>query len=95
MYLVLYKISNKLECDYIDSITKCQNIINKNNNAYCFRYNRDDYILNLNYPLEFYYSNKKINNYKEEDFDSIDYLEVRLGKNPSIRKAININSIDI
>lgn len=90
MHLVLYKIYNKLECEYIDSIAKCQNIINKNNNAYCFRYNRDNYILNLNYPIEIYYSNKKINNYKEE-FHSIDYIEIRLGKNPTIRKAINID----
>lgn len=94
MYIVLYK-NNKLKCDYIDSMIKCKDLLNKYNNLYCFKFSKNDTILNINYPLDLYYNQKNINVYNEEDCKSLEYIEIRLNKYPEIRLAINMEEMDI
>lgn len=94
MYIIIYKNEyDELDCDYV-SFVKCNDIINKykSKSIYCFKYDKGQDILYINYPLKFYYKTDKINQLLELQSD--EYLEIRLGKKyPHIRKTFNIDSI--
>lgn len=103
MYLILYKNElDQLECDYI----KYNHIINLISNShkktlYFFKYNKDQNILYLNYPLNFYYKKNKIidislNDYSNyEKIESDQYVEIRLCKYPQLRLVVNIDNLGI
>lgn len=106
MYLILYKNElDQLECDYI-KYNHINHILNINNNRtlYFFKYNKDQDILYLNYPLNFYYKKNKINdislNYYNDynDYEKIEsdqYVEIRLCKYPQLRVVVNIDNLGI
>ena len=91
MYIIIYKNEyDELDCDYA-SLIKCNDIINKSKSIYCFKYEKRQDILYINYPLKFYYKTDKINTPLELQSD--EYLEIRLGKYPQLRKTVNIDSL--
>lgn len=94
-YILINKSNNYEEHydGYYLSYAQAVNFLKKKYNSYIFRYNSDNYILYLNYPLNIYYSCSEINKInddnKEEDIQSYSYMEVRLtDKYPSIRTGV-------
>lgn len=104
MYLILYKNElDQLECDYIkyNHIINLISNINNKKTLYFFKYNKDQNIFYLNYPLNFYYKKNKIidislNDYSNyENIESDQYLEIRLCKYPQLRVVVNIDNLGI
>lgn len=98
-YIIIYKPQHKMviyESQYI-TFKKALSIL-ENKKAYIFKYNNNNHILYLNYPLERYYDNTKINtiddNNTEEDVESFEYIEVRLTEHyPCLRVGINVGDL--
>jgi hypothetical protein len=107
MYLILYKNElDQLECDYITynhilSILSNMRISNNKKSLYFFKYNKDQDILYLNYPLNFYYKKNKINDTSfhnhnnNEKIESDQYVEIRICKYPQLRVVVNIDNLGI
>ena len=95
---MLYNIRNyseNIECKYV-SLGYALKILKKYK-VYVFKYNKDEDILYINYPLNIYYSSSKINdleNNSEDNITSFGHIEVRLlNEYPSIKFSVNMGDL--